>query len=97
MAKTPSVEEEGDPGANLIDGYAPFIADVPITSHAPPFPVSPDDDMSSSEIAEKKSSLQWTLNKSKFSPPLPASDFCFVAQERWETETEPCAWCCEIL
>ena len=71
---------------NLLGNYCPFIADVPITSFAEPFPIQNPDTRSDQEISSKLKSLKKYLNTKKFDPPIPLADFCLIAKERWDRE-----------
>ena len=81
-----SDSSSNDPGASLLGEYCPFIADVPITSYAEPFPIPVKDTRSEEEINAIKSNLKKLVNSKHFNPPLPLADFCLIAKERWDTD-----------
>ena len=78
-ASTPLTDEP-------LSSYCPFIADVPITSYAQPFPIPSPDSTSQIELERHKKELQKYMHSKKFDPPLPLKDFCLIAKERWEHE-----------
>lgn len=84
---------------SLIDNYRPFIADVPGASYAEPFPVEIDDDLTEEQVEEKRNKLRSKMNKKNFSPPILLSDFCLIAQERWDREDqgEGCTAGCKVV
>ena len=75
-----------DPGATALGEYCPFIADVPISSYAEPFPLPNPDTRSEQELENVKKSLRKLLHQKKFNPPLPLADFCLIAKERWDED-----------
>ena len=81
VSTTPS-ELPDDP----LSFYCPFIADVPITSFAEPFPIPNPDPRSEQEIEMRRKELRKLLTSKKFNPPLPLADFCLIAKERWDRE-----------
>ncbi|OHT14707.1 hypothetical protein TRFO_02947 [Tritrichomonas foetus] len=68
--------------------YCPFIADVPISSYADPFPIPNPDTRSDEEIERVKKSLKKALKNKKFDPPIPLADFCLIAKDRWDQEED---------
>ena len=89
-----------DPGAFIISDYCPFIADVPIESTGDPFPIAIPDTRSDDEIQVKVFQLRKFINATRFTPPLPLSDFCLIATKRWEEEEEAekeCAVKCNLI
>ena len=68
--------------------YCPFIADVPITSYADPFPIPNPDTRTDEELNKVKKTLRRIVRSKKFDPPIPLSDFCLIAKERWEQEED---------
>jgi hypothetical protein len=70
----------------LLGEYCPFIADVPISSFAEPFPITNPDTRSDDEIEKVKKLLQKVIHAKKFDAPLPLADFCLIAKERWDDE-----------
>jgi hypothetical protein len=80
----------------LLGEYCPFIADVPISSFAEPFPIVDPDTRSDDEIEKVKKQLQKVIHAKKFDTPLPLADFCLIAKERWdddESDSEASAAC----
>jgi len=97
-------EEESsssDVGASLLGEYCPFIADVPITSYADPFPIEKPDTRSEEEIENIKRSLRRIVKSKHFNPPLPLADFCLIAKDRWDREESDGSECslgvCSVL
>lgn len=90
----------GEKSESLIDNYRPFIADVPGASYAEPFPVEIDDGMTDEEVARRRNMLRSKIDKKNFSPPLSLSDFCLIAQERWDREDrggDGCTAGCKVV
>ena len=83
-----SVSSNTDPGMIALSEYCPFIADVPISSYADPFPIPHPDTRSEEEIEQIKNRIKKLGNKKKFDPPIPLSDFCLFAKERWDKEED---------
>jgi hypothetical protein len=79
----PQPEQSDD---HLIDSYRPFIADVPRSAWAEPFPVPEGDVRSDQEVREARRRLRRKISSTNFDPPIPLSDFCLIAQERWNRE-----------
>ena len=75
-----------NPALTALGEYCPFIADVPISSYADPFPIPHPDTRSDEEIERIKKSLKKSLKSKKFDPPIPLADFCLIAKERWDQE-----------
>lgn len=75
-----------EPGATALGEYCPFIADVPISSYAEPFPIPNPDTRSEPEIEDVKKQLRKLVHQKKFNPPLPLADFCLIAKERWDED-----------
>ncbi|KAH0790088.1 hypothetical protein GPJ56_005983 [Histomonas meleagridis] len=73
-----------DPRLLMLGEYCPFIADVPILSYAEPFPIDEPDPRSEEEIESLRKKLRKQINNKSFDPPIPLSDFCLIAKERWE-------------
>jgi hypothetical protein len=71
---------------DLIESYRPFIADVPRSARAEPFPLPDGDSRTDEEIEQTKARLRHKISKVNFNPPIPLSDFCLIAQERWDRE-----------
>lgn len=89
-----------DPGVTALGEYCPFIADVPISSYAEPFPIVNPDTRSEQEIEQVKKGLRKTIHQKKFDPPLPLADFCLIAKERWdqdESDSEGSMGLCLLL
>jgi hypothetical protein len=94
MSSTPDGEtgdsESDSPSAEssfvLLGEYCPFIADVPISSFAEPFPLANPDTRSDDEIERVKKALQKAIYAKKFERPVPLADFCLIARERWEED-----------
>ena len=90
-----------DPGASLLGEYCPFIADVPITSYAEPFPIPKKDTRTDEEIAQIKANIKRLTNSKHFNPPLPLADFCLIAKERWDNDDSDGSECslgvCKIV
>lgn len=82
LESTPPSDIPEDP----LSSYCPFIADVPITSYAEPFPIPNPDITPPNETEKHRKDLKKFINSKKFEPPLPLSDFCLIAKERWEHE-----------
>lgn len=89
---TPATNQESDsdsssnPALTALGEYCPFIADVPISSYADPFPIPHPDTRSDAEIEKVKKALKKSLKSKKFDPPIPLADFCLIAKERWDQE-----------
>jgi hypothetical protein len=81
-----SAEEGSDD--HLIDSYRPFIADVSRAAYAEPFPVPEGDARSDEDIRATKQRLRRKISSTNFDPPIPLSDFCLIAQERWSREED---------
>ena len=75
-----------DEAVTALSEYCPFIADVPISSYAEPFPIPHPDPRSDAEIEPLKKKLRAVVKQKKFNPPLPLADFCLVAKERWDED-----------
>lgn len=86
-------EEPPDPEEIKLGLYCPFIADVPITSSAAPFPVEETETRSESEIIALKQKLKPMIMAKHFDPPLPLADFCVIAEDRWEGDTSEASEC----
>jgi hypothetical protein len=86
-----------DSPADLLSSYTPFIGDVPLSAYAEPFPVSPDDLMPQEEMDARRQVLRRKIHNTTFSPPLPLSDFCLVAEQRWAEEAETKGAGCTLL
>lgn len=80
------MSDEG--GIDLIPGYDPFIADVPLRSYAEPFPCDDDDGLTEEEYEEHRKSLTKLITKKQFNVPVPLSDYCCIARDKWEWEEE---------
>jgi hypothetical protein len=65
--------------------YCPFIADVPISSAADPFPIANPDRRTDKDLEEYKKRLRKIIHMKKFESPLPLADFCLIAKEKWES------------
>jgi hypothetical protein len=70
----------------LLGEYCPFIADVPISSFAEPFPLPDPDTRGDDEIEKIKKTLQKAVRAKKFENPISLADFCLIARDRWETD-----------
>lgn len=81
-------DESTDPGIDLIPGYCPYIADVPIEEKAEPFPKQNQPVLTEDEIAQKKKSLKKYLKADKFRKPVQLKDFMLIAKDRWALEEE---------
>jgi hypothetical protein len=77
-----------EPEADLLRTYTPFIGDVPLSAYAEPFPVPGEDLIGEEEIDARRQALRRKLHSTNFSPPLPLSDFCLIAEQRWAEESE---------
>jgi hypothetical protein len=79
---------------NPLDSYRPFIGDVPLSAHAEPFPL-PEvvDGLSAADLERKKKILRKRLKGHSFNPPIPLADFCLVAPDRWERESDSANGC----
>ena len=89
-----------DPGVTALGEYCPFIADVPISSYAEPFPIVNPDTRSEQEIEQVKKGLRKIIHQKKFDPPLPLADFCLIAKDRWdqdESDSEGSMGLCLLL
>lgn len=75
-----------DPGAQIFEGYAPFIADVPISSYSEPFPIYNPDDRTEEEVDRIRHSLRNAAAGKTFDPPIPLADFCLIAKQKWEQD-----------
>lgn len=73
-----------DPAVIALGEYCPFIADVPVTSFAEPFPIPFPDLRTDREIEVAKKGLKNVVKQKTFDPPLPLADFCLIAVERWD-------------
>ena len=73
-----------DPRMLMLGEYCPFIADVPILSYAEPFPIDEPDQRSEEEVENIRKKLRKQISNKTFDPPIPLSDFCLIAKERWE-------------
>ena len=73
--------------ADLVPGYDPYIADVPIESLGEPFPREPCP-YSCLEITDIKKQLHDQLLARHFDPPVRLDHFCLVVKERWERSDE---------
>jgi hypothetical protein len=73
-------------GFTALGEYCPFIADVPISSYAEPFPIANPDTRSEKELEAIRKVTRKILTQKKFNPPVPLADFCLVAKERWEKD-----------
>jgi hypothetical protein len=74
---------------NLLENYRPFIGDVPLSAYAEPFPV-PEvaDGLTPADIERKKKVLKKRLKGKSFHPPIPLSDYCLIAPDRWAEEND---------
>ena len=79
-------DSSSNPALTALGEYCPFIADVPISSYADPFPIPHPDTRSDAEIEKVKKALKKSLKSKKFDPPIPLADFCLIAKERWDQE-----------
>lgn len=77
-----------DPGADLIPGYCPYIADVSITDKSTPFPKQNQPQLSQEEIDQKKKQLKKYVKADKFPKPIPLKDYLLVVKDRWALEDE---------
>jgi hypothetical protein len=84
-------DSSSDSAFTPLSEYCPFIADVPISSFAEPFPIPSPDLRSDEEIEAAKRNLRKIIHLKKFDPPLPLADFCLIARDRWETDDEESA------
>lgn len=75
-----------DPELIALGEYCPFIADVPISSFAEPFPIDNPDPRSDQELEKVKKHMRHVIKSKRFQPPIPLADFCLVAKEKWEDE-----------
>jgi hypothetical protein len=73
---------------HLIDSYRPFIADVPRSSWSQPFPVPEGEARTEEDIQRTKDRLRRKISSKNFDPPIPLSDFCLIAEERWNREEQ---------
>jgi hypothetical protein len=68
--------------------YCPFIADLPISSFAEPFPIPHPDPRSEEEIEMAKRNFRKIVHLKKFDSPFPLADFCLIVRDRWESDGE---------
>ena len=80
--------DEDEEGLHLIEGYAPYIADVPLRSYAEPFQCDDSDGMTEEEYEAKRRSLAKLIKKKEFHPPVALADYCTIARDKWEWEAE---------
>ena len=81
-------DECSDPGADLIPGYCPYIADVSIEDKSTPFPKQNQPQLSQEEIDKKKKKLKKYIQADKFRNPIPLKDYLLIAKDRWALENE---------
>ena len=70
----------------FVPDYKPFIADIPISSYGEPFPIPIPDTRDDNEINLEKFRLRKYLKRRTFDVPIKLSDFCLIAQNRWDNE-----------
>jgi hypothetical protein len=101
MAAPPQKDDDSDYSTDSaftpLGEYCPFIADVPISSFAEPFPIANPDTRSEEEIETAKRNLRKIIHLKKFDPPLPLADFCLVARDRWDSDGEESGGSAECL
>jgi hypothetical protein len=90
-AATDGSQSSSDSAFTPLSEYCPFIADVPISSFAEPFPIAHPDTRTDDEIETVKRNLRKVIHVKKFDPPLPLADFCLIARERWDADDEESA------
>jgi hypothetical protein len=84
-------DSSSDSAFTPLSEYCPFIADVPISSFAEPFPIPRPDLRTDDEIEAAKRNLRKVIHLKKFDPPLPLADFCLIARDRWDADDEESA------
>lgn len=84
---TPDPDNFVSDGEDLIEGYSPFIADVTLSTPSEPFHSPKKDFRSEEEIDRIRHSLRRIVSQKEFAPPLPLSDYCLIAKQKWEEET----------
>ena len=88
----------------FVDGYDPFIADVPCETDGDPFPLAPYP-CSPREVAQIRESLRSKIMLMSFDPPLRLDYFCLIVKERWRrqsrgealTEKKCTSKCCILM
>ena len=84
---TPDPDNFVSDGGDLIEGYNPFIADVTLSIPSEPFHHQKHDFRSEEELDRIRHSLRRIVSQKEFDPPLPLSDYCLVAKQKWEEES----------
>ena len=69
----------------LVEGYDPYIADVPLDAVGDPFPTQPCV-YSARELGPMKESLRKSVMLQYFDPPIRLDHFCLIVKERWKRQ-----------
>ena len=83
---TPDPDNFVSDGDDIIEGYKPFIADVTLSTPSEPFKHKKQDFRTEEELDRVRHSLKRIANQKEFDPPLPLSDYCLIAKQRWGEE-----------
>ena len=84
-SQSPESSSESGTDVCLVEGYDPYIADVPMDAVGDPFPAQPCV-YSARELGPMRESLRKSVMLQYFDPPIRLDHFCLVVKERWRRQ-----------